>query len=255
MALQAVVEKLDAIPEALRTEYTEKDGKFYLNLEGGDNLPFVAGLRTALDTERNSNKTVKEAITAWKKIGKTPEEISELVAAKEAAEAEAKKKAGDFDGILKQHQEKWEGEKKTALGERDAALNVARSAVVDSGIKSALVGAKATGEGVALLPRILGDRVRSEFVDGQFVISIVQADGKTPMIGNGPNGSATYDDLIKEAVKNFPSLFEGAGGGGGKPPKEGSGGSGDKTITRGEWDKLTPYEQADKIKAGFKPVD
>lgn len=256
MALQAVVDSLDTVAEPLRGEYAAgKDGKFYLNLEGGDALPFVAGLRTALDTERSANKPVKEAIAAWKKIGKTPEEIQELVTARDAAEETARKKAGDFDGILKQHKDAWEGEKKTLVTDRDGALNVARSAVVDSGIRTALVTAKATAEGMAALPRLVGDRVRSEFVDGQFVISIVQADGKTPMIGSGANGSATYDDLIKEVTKTFPSLFEGTNAGGsGKQPGDKSGGSGDKTITRAELDKLPVYEHAAMLKT-HKLVD
>lgn len=248
MPLQAVVDSIEAVPEALRSEYAAgQDGKFYLNLEGGDALPFVAGLRTALETERTTNKTTKDAIAAWKKIGKTPEEIAELVKAKNDAEEKAARDAGNFDGILNQHKSVWDGEKKTLVTERDTAVNVARSAVVDSGIKSALVTAKATAEGVALLPKILGDRVKTEFANGEFVTTIVQADGKTPMIGSGANGTATFDDLVKDAVKNFPSLFEGSGaGGGGKPPRD-TGGSG-KTITRREFDALSHADKREALK-------
>jgi len=254
MALQAVVDSIDAVPEALRGEYAEKDGKFYLNLEGGDALPFVAGLRTALDTERNVNKTTKEAIAAWKKIGKTPEEIADLVKAKNEAEEKAAREAGNFDGILKQHQTKWDGERTTLQSERDGALSVARSAVVDSNLKSALAGAKATAEGFAALPKLLGDRVKTDFVNGEFTTTILQADGKTPMIGSGANGTATFDDLVKDAVKTFPSLFEGSGaGGGGKSPKD-AGGSG-KTITRTEFEALSHTDKRAKLAAGVKVVD
>ncbi len=34
MALQATVQELDNVPEALRSEYVEKDGSYHLNVEG-----------------------------------------------------------------------------------------------------------------------------------------------------------------------------------------------------------------------------
>ena len=40
MSLQLIVENLDLVPEAVRGEYTEKNGKFYLNVTGmEDNWP------------------------------------------------------------------------------------------------------------------------------------------------------------------------------------------------------------------------
>ena len=79
------------------------------------------------------------------------------------------------------------------------------------------------------------------------------ADGE-PMAGTAAGGVATIDDLVQEAVKSFPALFEGTGaGGGGTPPKQGSKGA--KTISRSEWDKLTPWEQRAKLSEGVKPVD
>jgi hypothetical protein len=47
------------------------------------------------------------------------------------------------------------------------------------------------------------------------------ADGETPMAGTGADGTATIDDLVKEAVAKYPSLFKASGaGGGGKNPRE-----------------------------------
>jgi hypothetical protein len=48
------------------------------------------------------------------------------------------------------------------------------------------------------------------------------------MAGSGEGGSATLDDLVKEAIKKFPASFKGTGAsGGGKPSNEnGGGGSG-----------------------------
>ena len=257
MPLAMTVDSLDAVPEAFRSEYTEKDGKFHLAVEGAED---VSGLKKALESERAMNRTTKEAIASWKKIGKTPEEINELVAAKEAAETEAKKKAGDFDGILKQHQTTWEKEKAALTSERDAARNAARDAVVNSALLAALTKGKALldveGNSEFLTDR-LGKRIKLEIENGKATHTIMTADGNAPMAGSGENGSATYDDLVKEAVKKYPSLFAATGsGGGGKSPGDAKAGSGgDKTISRAEWDKLSPFDQAAKVKAGIKPVD
>src|SRR4051794_12788266 len=99
MPLALIVEKLDAVPEALRGEYTEKDGKFYLNVDGLDAHPDTAGLRNALKAERATNQGVKDKISAWEKLGKAPEEIEALLTAERTKAEEALKKAGKFDEV------------------------------------------------------------------------------------------------------------------------------------------------------------
>lgn len=251
MALPLTTDNIEAIPETHRGVYIKQDdGTYRADFEVED----TGGLKSALESERTARKQLEKDVKAWKALGKSPAEIAELTAAAEAAATDAARKAGDFDGILKQHQTKWDGERTTLQSERDGALNVARSAVVDSNLKSALASAKATAEGFAALPKLLGDRVKTDFVNGEFTTTIMQADGKTPMIGGGANGTATFDDLVKDAIKNFPSLFEGSGaGGGGKPPKD-AGGSG-KTITRTEFEALSHTDKRAKLAAGVKVVD
>jgi hypothetical protein len=113
----------------------------------------------------------------------------------------------------------------------------------------ALTKAKATAEGVDLLTERLGKRIKFETVDGKRKIQIMQADGETPLAGKGADGAATFDDLVTEAVKTWPSLFEGSGaGGGGTPPKGNGGGAAGKTITRADFEKLGPMERVAKLK-------
>lgn len=244
MPLAAIVESIDSVPEAFRSEYTEKDGKFHLNVEG---LEDTGALKLTLQKERDARKALEKDVAAWKKLGKTPDEIAELTAAKEREAEEAAKKAGNFDAILKQHQDKWSGEKSSLEMELNAARASERSAIIETSVMGALTKFKATPEGIDLLTERLGRRIKFETVDGKRQVHIMQADGETPMIGSGANGSATFDDLVKEAAKNYPSLFEGTGaGGGGKSPKD-AGGSG-KTITRKEFESLSPVEQREKLK-------
>lgn len=254
MALKAVVENLEAVPEALRGEYAEKDGKFYLSVDDLDNHHGVSGLKTALNSERGLNRAAKQQVARWEALGKSPDEIAELLAAVETENTDKLKKKGDFDAILNQHKTTWETEKKGLLTRAETAESFGKSAIIETNVMGALTKAKATPTGIELLTERFGKRINLEIADGKRTITIMQADGKTPMAGSGADGSATFDDLVKEAVKNYPELFEGTGSGGGGAPRNNSGGSG-KTLTRAEWEALSPTDQRAKHKDGFKIVN
>lgn len=252
MALALTVASLDSVPEALRTEYTEKDGKFVLNVEG---LEDTSGLKSALEKERKANRENAAKIKKWEGLGKTDEEIAALLAAAEEAERKKAEGEGDFDKILGQHRSKWEKEKATLEAELSAARSSERGAIIGTSVMTALTKAGATEEGIDLLPDRLAARITFETVDGKRILKIMQADGETPMAGAGKDGLATFDDLVKEATAKWPSLFKGSGNSGsGKEPGKGAAG-GAKTIARAEWEKLSATERQAKFKDGFKIAD
>src|SRR5690606_29103586 len=59
MALKSILESLDGLPEDIKKEYTEKDGKFYLDLEGLDDHPAVGALKRAKDHEKTLRQTAE----------------------------------------------------------------------------------------------------------------------------------------------------------------------------------------------------
>lgn len=227
MALPYTVETLDTVPESLRGEYTEKDGKFHLNVEGLPEPEDTSGLKTALQKERGSRANLEKQIKAWQGIGKSPEEIADLISARDEDERKKAEAAGDHQKILKQHQDQWAKREKELADELNAARSSERSAIVGERLLSALTRAGVTEEGTELLPDRLANRIKFETVDGKRVLKIMAADGETPMAGGGTDGSATLDDLAKEATTRYPSLFKGSGaGGGGKQPDHKAGGAG-----------------------------
>jgi hypothetical protein len=256
MALPLIVEKIDTIPEPHRGLYVEKEGKFTLDVDG---LEDTTGLKKALATERDRAAKAEKVAKEWAKLGKTPDEIAELTAAAERAAEEAQKKAGKHDEILAAKlaaaaKEKADSESKLA-GERDSALSIARRAITDAQLKTALAGAKATPEGLDLLSERLGKRVKIDFDDtGSASVSIMDAEGK-PMIGTKSDGLASFDDLVKEAMKSYPALFEGTGAGGSGADAKSHRTPGGKTITRAEFDKMDAITRATRMKEGFKVVD
>lgn len=252
MALQLVVDTLDDIPDALKGEYAEKDGKFHLNVDG---LEDTSGLKSALEKERKANREKDAKIKRWEALGKSDEEIAELLKAQDEAERKKAEGEGNFDKILKQHQDKWSKEKESLEAELNAARASERSAIIETSVLGALTKAGATEEGLDLLPDRLAGRIHLETVDGKRVLKIMQADGETPMAGNGKDGLATFDDLVKEAAGKWPSLFKGSGqSGSGKEPGKGSGG-GSKTISRAEFNKLSPQDRGAKMRDGYTLTD
>lgn len=252
MALDLVIDKLDAVAEPLRSLYQEKDGKFHLNVNG---IEDTRGLKSALERTKTEAEKFKNENAAYRALGMTAEEIKTLKDAKDAAETEAKKKAGDFDGLLKQHSDKWAGEKATLEKTNADTFAWAKKATVDAGISAALAKAKATPEGIDLFMQILPTRVKFDIVNGSPHIQILTADGKSPLAGTGADGAATYEDLVKDAIKAYPMLFEGSGAGGGGAPSRGGRGAGSKTILRSEFEKIDPGLRMGKIREGFTVVD
>lgn len=241
MALKFSVESLDDVSEEHRSLYAEKDGKFFLSVEG---LEDNSGLKKALETERETRKKYEKQIKAWERTGKTPDEISELLAAAEERDRKKAEEEGDFDKLLSQHRGKWEKEKSDLEAELQAARASERQAIIGNSLLAALTKAGATEEGIDLLPDRLSNRIKFERDGAERVIKIMAADGETPLAGSSKDGTATFDDLVKEAVDKYPSLFKGSGAGGsGKLPDSKAGRSG---ITKRS-DLKTSKERADFI--------
>lgn len=253
MPLKLVLDKIEDAPEALRSEYTEKDGKFHLNVDG---IEDTSGLKKALDTERKTARELAKKVKRWEDLGKTDEEIEQLLKNQEEMERKKAEADGDHAKILKQHQDKWEKDRAKLEAELNAARLSERGAIIGTSVMTALTKAGATEEGMDLLPDRLASRVAFETKDGARVIRIMQADGETPLAGSGKDGAATFDDLVKEAVGKWPSLFKGSGRtGSGTPPNNGAGGTGKKTLSRAEFERLPPMERSSIIRSGVSLTD
>jgi hypothetical protein len=272
MPLDLIVDSVDSLPEAVRGLYVEKDGKFSLDVTG---IEDTSGLKSALAKERqNAITATKQAkdlaakISKWESLGKSETEIQEMVEKAAAAEVEAAKKAGNFDALLADHKkrsedaqrlltEKFTTETGALKGELEAARASERGAIIENKVATTLAKEKATQEGLDLLTERLGRRIVIETVDSKRQISIMQADGKTPMAGSGADGTATIDDLVKEAKKTWPSLFEGTGAGGSGTDPRGNGRreAGGKVMSRSEFEKLAPIERSTRMKQGWTLTD
>jgi len=129
-----------------------------------------------------------------------------------------------------------------------------RKLLVENGLGSALQRANIRPGYAELVIANIKDRVAIGTEDDKRVIRITAADGGMPMVGSGENGVATLDDLVKQAVESFPSMF-GTGEMPAPAAKDNAGGSGPKIMTRAAFDALPPKERAAKMSDGFTIVD
>jgi hypothetical protein len=126
-----------------------------------------------------------------------------------------------------------------------------RKLLLEDGLSAALQRANIIPNGHDLLLDLLSKRVALDTEGGKRVVRITQAGSEMlPMAGNGEGGRATLDDLVKEAVKTYPSMFKTPGKDETPAPGD-AGGSGAKTMLRSTFEGLSARERAAKMNEGF----
>lgn len=232
--------EVDALPEALRGLYIEKDGKFVLDADVED----VGGLKSALGKERTSRETLEKTLADLRKaLGdadpvKAREAYDTLLKLddgkllsegkhEEWLTARTKRMREDFEGKLKET-----GDKLTTAEKRLAEL------VIDNELRAVASTKKVRDTAVDdFLER--GRKVY-KLVDGKAVPH--KADGT---VEYGKDGKAmSMAEWADGIVTAAPHLFEGSSGGGAQNGGAGGRGGGAHTITREQARDRTAYKAA-----------
>lgn len=228
MALDYIVDSVEGLDDSVRSLYVEKDGKFQLEVSGIDTGEELKG---ALQKEREANKDAQRRLKELQ--GRESE------AARKAAEEAAAK--GDFEQLYKSAQ----AELEKVAGERDAIRTErANDARKTAAIK--IASELAEGTNVELLSTFIEPRLK--YTD----------EGLKVLDDAGQLTVSSLEDLGREISSNarFGSLLKGnQSSGGGATGSGDSGGAGAGSITRNEFDNLTPDAQMKHIKSGGNVVD
>jgi hypothetical protein len=243
MALKAVVDSIDAVPAALREFYTEKDGKYHLPIEGM--VP-----KDRVDEFRNTNITLQQQIAEISKKfdGIDPAIARELLAEREKQRGKKLIDEGKIEELLN---ERVETMRKTLQAEtvaerqrREAAEARLSEAMIDGAIRTEAVKA---GVRPAAVDDVLfrGQRV-FKLQDGK----AMAMNGDKPIFG-ASGEPLTVSDWIADLQKSATHLFEPSSGAGARGS---SAAPGAKTMTRAQFDALSPMEKATVIKT-IKVVD
>ncbi|MBP8310812.1 MAG: hypothetical protein KAY46_26280 [Burkholderiaceae bacterium] len=246
MSLKLTVDTLDDVPENLRSLYAEADGKFRLAVDG---IEDTAGLKSALQKEREAARTAEKQAKAWMALGKTPEEIAALVDAQRKADEEKAVKGGEFDKLKAQMVEQSEREKtdlRNIIKSKDAAIE---RYLIDAQATAAISEMK--GIPVLLLPHVKA-AVKVVEDNGDFVTRVVDAQGN-PRV-NSKGEFLSIRDLVDEMRQNevFGRAFEptGATGSG----AGGSGGGSAKTMAESAFNALSPKDRAKRMAEGYRVI-
>lgn len=235
MALKLTVDSLEGVDEALRSLYTEKDGKHVLNVEG---IEDTSALKDALRKERKRADDAEKQKKAWERSGKTPDEIAELIEAQQARETTEAERRGEWDKLKAQMNTAHQSE----LAKKDETLAAMRKRLSSELVDKNAVSEIATAGGVPdlLLPHVQ----RQTKVDDDFNVTVVDAKGDPRIKGNGD--PFTIKDLVAEmkASDVYGRAFNGSGNSGsGTPPNSGSSGSNSGGNTPKTWAECTTPEQ------------
>ncbi|MFV1943920.1 hypothetical protein VPH49_24280 [Pseudomonas luteola] len=213
--LKYVLDSLEGLEPAQAAMYAEKDGKFYLQVEGipqSQSGEDVTGLKAK----------VEELLAEKKAEAKKRQEAEE--AAKRAAEEHARK-TGDVEAL----QRSWEEKHTKALTEKEQTL-----ATLQAQIQALTVGSEANrlaselavqGTAKALLPHIKS-RLSMEIRDGKPVTVVLDQDGRPSAL--------TLDELKNEFINDpaFAPLIVGSKATGGGAGGSKSGGAAGKTFNQ-----------------------
>lgn len=221
----------EGLDEGIKGLYEEKDGEYALGVEG---IEDTSGLKSALAKERSEREKYAKQAKAWETLGKTPEEIQELVAQQAEAEKKRLEKAGEFDKLKQQLIE----QHSTALAAKDKELvnmkGSLESYLIDANAIAAIT--KNEGNTTLLLPHVKS-RVRVINEDNKYKVQVVLQDGQTPML-NDKAEPISIEDFVKSMRNDetFQVAFKPTGttGSGSEGSKGGQAGSSQFKITRAE---------------------
>lgn len=246
MALSYTVDSLDAVPEALRGEYTESGGKFVLNVEGA--VP-----KARVDEFRSNNLTLKRQIDEMtaKFDGVDPEAFRTLSAQAQKIAEKKLIEAGKVDELIEARVAAMRGEHKTLLDGITAQRNTAQSQLegllIDGALRDAAL--KAGVRPTAVDDILLRGRQTFKLAEGK----ATAFEGDKQLYGKDSE-PLSVSDWVHGLAERAPHLFD-ASGGGGSPKGGAAGNAGAKTMTRAQFMAVPHMQQAGVIQSGVKIVD
>lgn len=179
MALKAILESLDGLPDAIKSEYKKgDDGKFHLDVEDLDNHPGLGALKRAKDREAQLRR---EAET---KLREAQEELDRI-------NGDDARKKGDIATLEKSWQKKLDDQKAEYEAKVSKLTSHTTKTLVDN-VASQLAH-KISNAPAIIMPHIKS-RLIADFEGDTPVTRVLDKDGKPSAL--------TIDELANEFIAN-----------------------------------------------------
>lgn len=266
MALKAIIDSLDGLPEDVQKEYKQQDGKYILDVTpvSGYELGNTEDLKKKIgDTNLKCEDAIKTRDAAKQKLkafeGVDPTEVATMKTQLEKFKnidpnldpdklVEERAKALMADKLAdtnKKHEQALSDEKANSASLKEQV----RKNLIISGAKSAL--AKHKGSEKLLLPTVINASLMIADEEGNFTAGIKGDNGEPKLsMEAGNNGNMTIDEYVKimSEDEDYAPAFGGTGstGGGGG----GGGGGGQGKITRITRSQAETGQYVDAINKG-----
>ncbi len=214
MPLQVKLDNLEGLDESLHSLYTQTDDGYKLDLSDPENVAEVSGLSKAIKSERQLHKEAAAKLKTWQALGKTPEEIQEMLQAAEDQENSSLRNEGKLDEILAKHQQKFK-EQQAALKnshQREIdALNESlkqKQDMLNSQIRNIKLQSELSKAGVmpGYEDLAISELQRNVVLDEKANVTVVDQDGDPSPL--------SVSQFIAEYAKKRPALFTGSLGNG-----------------------------------------
>lgn len=220
--LELVYDKLDAVPEAFRGLYTEKDGKAVLtHINGMKTQQDVANVQEALRKEREDHNAVKTSLKAWGSL--KPDEvqskldrIAELEAAaggkldEEAMQKIIDARLGQKTAPLERQLRDLTAERDTLAQERDTLRGSIQRRDMNDVIRSVATEMKVLSTAIPDVEMVAAAYLERDATTGEFIVK-ADAKGVTP----GTDIKGFMKDMQKLRPHWWPASAGGGAGGGG----------------------------------------
>lgn len=219
MKLKPVINSINDVKEEYRELYAERDGKWYLDVEG-----MVE--KAKLDEFRNNNITLANELKQFKDLGL---DFNELKEASETARKVREKElvdAGDIETLVKERLQSTNQQHEQALKAVTTQLEAANSQLSVLMIDN-VVRTHSTKAGV--LPTAVDDvllRARSVFKVKDGNIIATGPDGKP--LYNKAGADLTVEEYVTDLSKSAAHLFASSEGSGATRHQQGGGGAQDR---------------------------
>lgn len=225
MALKTVLETLEGVDDATKALYTQKDDQFILDIDGVDQHPDVANLRSAFARKKDELQQLRQKVDdAEARLKSVPDDFD--------AEKWTKLKDGKPDeAALVSLRKELEADLGKAIERADRAEAQLLKASLDRDLSDALTAAGVTNVGLLegaralLVPKIKMDQTGKPVVDTdmgeiavpEFVKKWAADSGKafvTPSSGggskggNGADGPVTPEQFAKMGDRERTELYQ-----------------------------------------------
>lgn len=185
MALQAILESIDGLPDQIKSEYKKgDDGKFHLDVEGFDDHPNAGALKRAKDYEKTARQK------AEKQLKEMQDQLASLLEEREGFLKGAIPK-GDVEKLENSYKEK-AAKREKELSDQIENMQTHLNTILVDNVANGLAREISKSPDL-IFPHIKG-RLKAEYVDGRPTTRVLDKEG---------NPSAfEIEDLKKEMVAN-----------------------------------------------------